>query len=263
MQYQVTIPMGSQSVTGVRDFYTFRFLGIRFASQPQRYAFSSVFDGPRNQTALKYGSECVQPDGGSEDCLFVNVFTTMLPLDTTKAKLKPVMVWIHGGGFQTGSNADVNHEGSNLASRSDVVNVMLNYRLGNLGFLAAGEDIKGNYGIQDLITGLEWVKKYVAYFGGDPNQVTIFGESAGAAAIKALLSAPGAKGLFHKAIMQSSPGGIGGNKANSVYPTSADAAKNQGAKILSEIGCSTASNILDCLRAYDANRLAKLRTTAT
>ena len=140
----------------------------------------------------------------SEDCLYLNVFTP----DTTGKR--PVLVWIHGGGNITGAGSQLLYDGSELVRRGDVVVVTLNYRLGIFGFLhgrsVAGEAFptSGNEALLDQITALQWVQKEIAAFGGDPDNVTIAGESAGGTNVAALMGMPAARGLFHKAIMQSS-----------------------------------------------------------
>ena len=138
----------------------------------------------------------------SEDCLTLNVWTGA----PRSAERRPVMVWLHGGGFQFGTSASPQFEGTPLA-RKGVVVVSLNYRLGVLGFLAHPdldrEGASGNYGLQDQLAALRWVKRNIAQFGGDPGNVTLFGESAGAHAIGILMASPLSRGLFHKAIGQS------------------------------------------------------------
>jgi para-nitrobenzyl esterase len=159
--------------------------------------------------ATKQGPACMQPkpksesvyawDLGavSEDCLTLSVWTP-----DTKKKL-PVFVWIHGGALSAGSGTEPLYEGSKLASRGIVV-VNINYRLGILGFLAhpalsaeSRRNISGNYGLLDQIAALRWVQKNIAAFGGDPGNVTIAGESAGALSVMYLMAAPDARGLFH------------------------------------------------------------------
>lgn len=138
-----------------------------------------------------------------EDCLVLNVFTP-----AADDRRRPVMVWIHGGGFTSGSGRSPYYNASKLAERGDVVVVTVNYRLGALGFLyldhVAG-DLAGSgvNGLRDQIESLRWVRDNIAGFGGDPGRVTIFGESAGAMSIGALLAAPEATGLFHQAVLQS------------------------------------------------------------
>ncbi len=140
----------------------------------------------------------------NEDCLFLNVFTP-----GADAAKRPVMVWIHGGAFVLGSGTQTIYDGTRLARRGDVVVVTINYRLGALGFLhlpelAPGlEEAVSNCGIRDQVAALEWVQRNIAAFGGDPGNVTIFGESAGGMSVGTLLGAPAARGLFHKAIPQS------------------------------------------------------------
>lgn len=140
----------------------------------------------------------------SQDCLYLNVWTP--ELDGAR---RPVLVWIHGGAFILGSGSTPLYAGSRLAKRGDVVVVTINYRLGALGFLCwdgadgSGPGSAANLGLRDQIAALEWVRDHIEAFGGDPENVTVFGESAGAMSIGALLGAPAACGLFHKAILQS------------------------------------------------------------
>jgi para-nitrobenzyl esterase len=144
-------------------------------------------------------------DEPSEDCLYLNVWTP----SASAADRLPVMVWIHGGGFQAGSASEPRQDGTRLAEKGVVV-VSFNYRLGVFGFLAhplltreSGRDGSGNYGLMDMVAALQWVKKNIAGFGGDAGNVTIFGESAGSFAVSALTASPLARGLFHKAIGES------------------------------------------------------------
>jgi para-nitrobenzyl esterase len=140
----------------------------------------------------------------SEDCLYLNIWTP--GLDGAK---RPVMVWIHGGFFTTGAGSWLVYNGRSLSTRGDVVAVTINYRLGALGFLNLNEVTKGkipatgNEGLLDQVFALEWVRDNISRFGGDPRNVTIFGESAGAMSIGVLLAMPKARGLFHRAILQS------------------------------------------------------------
>jgi para-nitrobenzyl esterase len=164
------------------------------------------------RAAEQFGRACIQTNAAianlpepSEDCLFLNVWT---PAKTANDKL-PVMVWIHGGGFMAGTPAEKLYHGEGLAQKGVVV-VSIGYRLGVLGFLAHPElsaendrHVSGNYGLLDMIVGLKWVQKNISVFGGNPNRVTIFGESAGSAAVSILCASPLAKGLFHGAIAES------------------------------------------------------------
>jgi para-nitrobenzyl esterase len=150
--------------------------------------------------------EPMDPGGPmSEDCLSLNVWTAG-PGDGRK---RPVMVWLHGGGYTTGSGAFVCYDGTELARKHDVVVVTINHRLGVLGFLylaeLGGEQFApaSNAGLLDIVAALEWVRDNIAAFGGDPGNVTIFGESAGGAKVSVLMAMPAAHGLFHRAIVQS------------------------------------------------------------
>ena len=140
-----------------------------------------------------------------EDCLRVNIWTPGL----NDGKKRPVMVWLHGGGYAAGSGQELpSYDGSNLAKNGDVVVVTLNHRLNALGFLdlsAFGDKYakSGNAGLLDLVAALQWVNKNIASFGGDAQNVTIFGQSGGGGKVSTLLATPSAKGLFHKAIIQS------------------------------------------------------------
>lgn len=158
------------------------------------------------------------PSGKSEDCLYLNVWS---PAESAKEPI-PVMVWIYGGGFSFGSTAEPVYTGEMLA-RKGVVLVSIAYRVGQLGFLAHPElsaesphQVSGNYGLLDMIAGLEWIQENIAAFGGDPDKVTIFGESAGGIAVSMLCASPLAKGLFHGAISQS--GGSFGPPRPTTYP---------------------------------------------
>jgi para-nitrobenzyl esterase len=170
---------------------------------------------------VKFAPDPYQGDGKgnvSEDCLYLNVWT---PAKSSGDRI-PVLVWIYGGGFSFGSTSTPTHNGEHLA-RKGVVLVSINYRVGPLGFLSHPElstessrKVSGNYGLLDLIAGLQWVQKNIASFGGDPNKVTIFGESAGGIAVSMLCASPLAKGLFHGAISQS--GGSFGPPRPTTYP---------------------------------------------
>lgn len=158
------------------------------------------------------------PSGKSEDCLYLNVWT---PAKSANDKI-PVLVWIYGGGFGAGATSEKNYSGENLAKKG-VVLVSIAYRVGQLGFLAHPElskenpnNVSGNWGLLDMIAGLQWVQKNIAAFGGDPGKVTIFGESAGGIAVSMLCASPLAKGLFHGAISQS--GGNFGPPRPTTFP---------------------------------------------
>ena len=158
------------------------------------------------------------PSGKSEDCLYLNIWT---PSKSAKEKI-PVLVWIYGGGFSFGSTAEPGYNGGKLAKKG-VVLVSIAYRVGQLGFLAHPElssenpnHVSGNYGILDQIAGLQWIRKNIAAFGGDPNKVTIFGESAGGISVSMLCASPLAKELFQGAISES--GGSFGPTRAKTFP---------------------------------------------
>jgi para-nitrobenzyl esterase len=143
--------------------------------------------------------------GMSEDCLLLNIWTNGLGRNDKR----PVMVWLHGGGFTSGNGSYTIYDGTNLAKKRDVVTVTINHRLNSFGFLhlaSIGGDRfaqASNTGMLDIIAALQWVHDNIANFGGDPNNVTIYGQSGGAGKVSTLLAMPGAKGLFHRAIIQS------------------------------------------------------------
>jgi para-nitrobenzyl esterase len=204
---------------GRSDNGTHRFLGIPYAAPPigpLRFAAperAHPWSGERaadrfgpapiqivDDLSLQLGLLVDHPQ--SEDCLHLNIFTP----DGELPVPRPVMVWIHGGAFASGAASGPVYEGSRLAKDGDVVVVTLNYRVGALGFLGVGVP---NRGLQDQIAALRFVQNEIAAFGGDPENVTVFGESAGAGSLVALLAMPSARGLFHRAIIQSAaPEGI-------------------------------------------------------
>jgi len=146
------------------------------------------------------------PGQVGENCLVLNVWTPSV----TRGK-RPVMVWLHGGGYTGGSDGAPTYDGANLARKQDVVVVGINHRLNVFGYLYLGEiggakyADSGNAGMLDLVLALEWVRDNIAHFGGDPDNVTIFGESGGGGKVSTLMAMPAAKGLFHKAIIESGP----------------------------------------------------------
>jgi para-nitrobenzyl esterase len=194
------------------------FKGIPYAAPPvgdQRWREPKPATGWTGvRDASKFGAACMQPESTlmripgstmSEDCLYLNVWTPSL----TPTMPAPVMVFIHGGSFITGSGSQPQFDGANLAVRGVVV-VTINYRLGVFGFLAhpdltaqSPRHTSGNYGLLDQIAALHWVRDNIASFGGDARNITVFGESAGASSIGYLLVAPDAKSLFDKAILES------------------------------------------------------------
>ncbi len=191
-----------------------------------------------------------------EDCLYLNVWT---PAQSPDDRL-PVMVWIHGGGFTVGSGSQVLYEGKYLA-RKGVVVVTINYRLGPLGFMAhprlseeSPHGVSGNYGLLDQIQALKWVRRNIAAFGGDPDNVTVFGESAGGASVCALLASPLAEGLFHRAIAESGAFLSMGLPAAARSET-LDEGEELGKKISRELGCDREEDELAALRSRSPQEL--------
>ena len=243
------------------------FRGIRYAAPPtgdRRFRppvapepWTDVADctkhspvAPQNPSPLEamFGAD---PPPQSEDCLTLNVFTP-----ATDGGSRPVMVWIHGGAFVTGSGSTPWYDGTSFATRHDIVVVTINYRLGALGFshladLGESFEGSGNCGILDQAFALEWVRDNIAAFGGDPGNVTIFGESAGGMSVSTLLGTPAASGLFHKAIPQS-----GAAK----HVRSRETATETSRRLLEAIGCS-----VDELRTVEVERIlaAQAQVTAT
>ena len=210
--------------------------------------------------ATEFGARCMQGNvysdmvfrdpAPSEDCLYLNVWTPKASLD---AKL-PVMVWIYGGGFQAGATSEPRQDGERLAHKGVVV-VSMNYRLGIFGFFSHPELTKesprhasGNYGLLDQVAALQWVRKNIAAFGGDPENVTIFGESAGSFSVSALMASPITKGLIHRAIGES--GAFFGRTllAKPLYGSEQDGAKfaaSIGADSLEKLRAMTSQETLD------------------
>ncbi len=207
------------ALSGLTDENVHLWCGIPYAAPPVgNWRWRSPrpperWEGLRLATAFSpsswQNSEYCQALGGgdpgrfSEDCLYLNVWS---PVE--RPAPLPVMVWLHGGGFTIGAGGLPPYNGKALATRGVVV-VTINYRLGHLGFFAhpalEGEEdrVVHNFALLDQIAALEWVRENIAAFGGDPDNVTLFGESAGARSVLSLLASPLAKGLFHKAIVQS------------------------------------------------------------
>lgn len=188
-----------------------------------------------------------KPEPLSEDCLYLNVWST------AKVKKQPVFVWIYGGGLNSGSANCAIYDGEEMAKKG-VVFVSINYRVGVMGFMAhpelskeSGYNSSGNYGFLDQIAALKWVQKNIAAFGGDPTNVTIAGQSAGAFSVNALIASPLAKGLFHKAIPQS-----GGLLSGRLSQTLTDS-ENQGLKFMEKANCTSLAE----LRKKSADEIQK------
>lgn len=258
------VATASGPVSGVAAAGTIAFLGIPYAAPPvgrlrwRPPAPHPGWSAPRDATA--FGAICPQfttaeggivvgaapreVPAGDEDCLTLNVWVGR----GERTRPLPVMVFIHGGGHTQGSGS--RYDGSGLAERGGAVVVTINYRLGVFGFFAhpalSGEDpahpASGNYGLLDQLAALRWVQTSIRAFGGDPGNITIFGESAGAVSVCNLVASPLGRGLFHRAIMQS--GACGNRRA-----LRSEAGEGFGVRFAAAAGCGGAPDVLACLRA--------------
>ncbi|USQ93914.1 carboxylesterase/lipase family protein [Caulobacter sp. RL271] len=260
----VRAPAGA--VQGVKQDGLEIFRGIPYAAPPvgqgrwKPPAAAPAWPGVRDATA--FGPACFQPpprpgsiyadplEAMSEDCLSLNIWTP------AKARKAPVLVWIHGGSLISGASSEPMYDGVAVARRSGVVVVSINYRLGVLGYLAhpelsaeTADRVSGNYGLLDQIAALKWVRGNIAAFGGDPGNVTVAGESAGALSVMYLMASPQARGLFQKAIAQSaymiSSPTLRETRFGHV------AAETAGVAVAAKLG----ANDLTALRAMDAKTL--------
>ncbi len=259
----------SGKVRGYVHNGTFTFKGIPYAKAERFMAPTKPDSWTNVRSSTTYGPVCptdptttvndqiefaFQHNWGytNENCLSLNVWSAGLK-DTKKrpTESRPVMVWLHGGGFTAGSSVELpSYDGKNLAKRGDVVVVTLNHRLNVLGYLdlsAYGDRYKNsaNAGLLDLVMALQWVKANIAQFGGDPGNVTIFGQSGGGGKVTSLMNAPSAKGLFHKAIVQS------GSYLSSF--TEKDVAQKVAAALLEDLNLHP--NQVDSLRKMSYERL--------
>jgi para-nitrobenzyl esterase len=242
------------------------FLGIPYAAPPvgalrwrppKRYGF---FPGFVLQ-ATQFGSACAQPGGiGRENCLFLNVYTPQTKSADRRGHGLPVMFWMHGGGFINGSSTPYNPE---RLVKKGVIVVTINYRLGYLGFFAqsaidAEGHLNGNYGLMDQQFALGWVRRNIASFGGDPDRVTIFGESAGGQSVYAQLASPLASGMFRGAISESGSYAEFQDYFSNIVTlvvgeTQGTTAVPSGAAIADSVGCTNQTAF--CLRAVPASTM--------
>jgi para-nitrobenzyl esterase len=254
----VPVPTSEGAYSGFLDsgYPVCVFRGLPFAQPPKgelrlkRPVPPAKHEGVKQ--ALAFGPACYQEEdilnGGEadsyeEDCLYLNVWR---PQTQDGPRPLPVLVWIYGGGFVGGAGSFDIYDGAHLATRENVVVVTLNYRLGALGFMALpelkSEDLKGstgNYGVMDQVRALEWVRDNIKNFGGDPNNVTVFGQSAGSMSVCVLLTSPEAQGLFHHAMGMSGP-------CRQMTPLEDGYA--QGKAYAEKMGCA-GNEVLNCLRS--------------
>ena len=260
------------------------FMGLPYAAPPvgemrwKAPAPPAKWKGKRDAT--QYGARCVQArvfddmvfqdSGPSEDCLFLNVYT---PAGAGNKSKLPVMFWIHGGGYTGGASSEPRHNGDFLPTKG-VVLVTINYRLGVFGFLATddlgkeSDGAAGNYGLSDMVAALRWVNANIGNFGGDPGNVTIFGESAGSFAVSTLMASPLARGLFHKAIGESGAAfgrGLGGETLAEREKADGAWVASLGGNSLQEAGPCAASRRLEPRRGilfgqrHDSGKVEGLR----
>ncbi|QDZ24917.1 type B carboxylesterase [Chloropicon primus] len=248
-------------VRGSRANGTVSFLGIPFAQPPVnelRFA-SPVPPTPWTETlnATEFAPGCPQmcklpdlmcPDKQSEDCLYLNVY---IPDKTPPKGGWPVYVFIHGGSFFEGAGGCVAYNGLQFARAGDLILVNLNYRLGALGWLTHKTEIKGNFGLQDQRLALQWVQDNIQLFGGNKDQVTVGGESAGAMSVISHLVSPLSKGLFHRAIVESGPLSIPFiqyGRDNKYYT-----------QFIEDAQCLDAQNVTECLRSKKLETLVDIQ----
>jgi para-nitrobenzyl esterase len=260
-QLKDPVPTDKGLVSGApgRDVAITTFKGIPYAAPPIGSLRWAAPQSPQSWRGIlkadHFSDGCEQdfPKGDfpkSEDCLYLNVWT---PAQSADARL-PVMFWIHGGGLRVGSAREALYDGEEIAKKGVVV-VTLNYRLGVFGFLAYPELTKesphqasGNYGLLDQSAALQWVHRNIANFGGDPDKVTIFGQSGGAFSVNAQVASPLSKGLFRGAISES--GGLGIGFAGTAMPSLKDG-ENSGVKIAESVGAQSLAE----LRTVPAEKL--------
>jgi len=253
---------GGQGKTSYTKRPYYSFVGLHYAKKPTNltrflppvpvdpFPANHTIDGVSPRNGCSQGGVI-----GTEDCLFVSVHTPKVPpkdLNTKTNKLLPVMFWIHGGAFNAGGNFLYIPR---RYMEEDVVLVEVQYRLGPLGFLTLNTDeAPGNAGLFDQIEGLRWVKKYIKYFGGDPDCVTVVGESAGSASVSLLLMAPQARGLFHRAIGES-----GSVLAEWALDRDPQVAEKPCRRVAELAGCPLEpyEDLIHCLRNIPAHKIVK------
>ncbi|XP_063991923.1 carboxylic ester hydrolase-like [Diachasmimorpha longicaudata] len=229
---------------------------LRFEPPQPAAAWSGVRSAREDVPVCFQGkNEVFNVDGNhkmTEDCLYLNVYSVRENFQSKDARMKhPVMVWIHGGGFYSGTSHSSLYSPKFLLDH-DIVLVTLNYRIGALGFLStADSSAYGNQGMKDQVQSLRWVQENIAAFGGDPDNVTIFGESAGAVSVHHLIMSPSTRGLFHRAISQS------GTSLSPWAMNTQKTAKERAYKLATEFDCADndTMKLVHCLRKQDAEKI--------
>lgn len=254
------VTTSSGTVRGISDGYTNQFWGIPYAEAPvgpnrwqppqHKQPWSGILDtsgfGYNGCTQWSFPHDLPR-NLQTEDCLTLNVFAPDRPLDKTPDTY-PVMVWIHGGAFMLGSANEQQYHAQDIANTQEVVVVTINYRLGVMGFLSlpeltAEQGHSGNYGLMDQAAAIQWVKDEIASFGGDPNNITVFGESAGGMSTCAQMASALSEANFQKAIVMS---GLCDSRS---WPIVSQAtAENHGVNFANSMGCTNPATRLDCLR---------------
>ena len=258
-QDAVRVEIDTGELEGTREGAITSFKGVPYAAPPTgtlRWRPPQPVEAWRRVRAARRFSPVARQRGegpgmlASEDCLYLNVWTPGLEGDP-----RPVLVFIHGGGFATGSGSEALYDGTELAKQGLVV-VTFNYRLGVLGFLAhpgltaESEDrASGNYGLMDQVAALRWVQRNIGQFGGDPGRVTIVGESAGGRSVSLLMVSPLAEGLFHRAVAQS--GAVRG------VSTPLRTQEQSGERLAQAVGCAERPDPVGCLRARTFEELVR------
>ncbi len=228
-----------------------RWRGVRKATQYSAASVQHVMENPEMPANVHGVPQFLAPSQYEEDCLYLNVWT---PAKTPDAKL-PVFVWIHGGGMVAGSGCEVVCDGTGFASRKDVVVVTINYRLGFLGFFAHPEltreagGTSGNYALYDMRKACQWVKENIAAFGGDPDCITVAGQSGGAAGTGALHASPLMKGLINRVSIESGPIYWG-----FMQPQDRSVLEQKGVAFMEHIGCKSIAELRrkDAWELFDA-----------
>lgn len=268
-----TVVVETGKVAGREDGGLFVFKGIPYAAPPERALRwrppqpAAAWQGVRS--AKEFGAVCPQASSPgmdeallkkmSEDCLTLNIWTPTLD----EAAGLPVMFWIHGGGHVAGASSLPLYDGRALAAQG-VVLVSINYRLNIFGYFAhpavskaQADEVLGNYGLLDQVAALEWVQRNISGFGGDPGNVTIFGESAGAGAVNYLLAATNTQGLFHRAVSQSTAVGLRLDPMLKRRSGGALAAERQGEIFAALLGVDGQDDVMAAMRAASMDELVR------